>query len=63
VLPDRILAGEELTRKRFGDDDLGRMAGPLIAAETAALQERNSERGEVPGIALAVIGNVALSRG
>ncbi len=28
VLLDQIFAREELTRKGFGNDDLGRMAGP-----------------------------------
>src|ERR1700733_4302025 len=63
VLPDRVLSGKELSRKRFGNDDLSRMTGPLIAAEVAALHEWNSERAKIAGVAPAVDSDVRFSQG
>ena len=63
MFSDRILAWKELASKGIGDDDLGRMAGPLIASEVAALQDRDPERCEVTGVAPAIVGDVRLSLG
>jgi hypothetical protein len=61
VLADGVFTGEVLASEGLGDDDLGGVTGPLIAGESVAVEEGDSDGAEVTGVAPAMHGILLLA--